>query len=156
MIKAKRKGNKMEVKKIQYLNVIKSISIFLVVFCHVVLLKSNGVIDNICMLICWIAVPCFFLVNGAILLNKELKLKKHYKKVFFIYLINVIWRLIYLIIYITCLNFKICDVGKIDVLKYLLFFGNLLPINTNHFYFIEAMLAIYTVFPIIHMCFNNK
>lgn len=146
----------MKTKKIQYLNIIKTISIFLVVFCHIVLLRNNGIIDNICMLICWIAVPCFFLVNGAILLNKELNLKKHYKKVLLIYVINIIWRIIYLIIYITCLNFNIYGVSKVEIIKYLFFFGNLSPINISHFYFIEAMLAIYIIFPIIHMCFNNK
>lgn len=142
-------------EKIQYLNLIKAISIFLVVFCHIVILKFDGVIDNICMLICWIAVPCFFLVNGAILLNKKLDLKKHYKKVLIIYLVNVVWRLIYLIIYVFFLNLNLNSISKIEIFKYLFLFQNLNPINISHFYFIEIILAIYLIFPIIHTCYNS-
>lgn len=61
----------METKRIQYFDIVKTIAIFLVVFCHIVILKNDGYLDNFCMLICWIAVPCFLLVNGAILLNKS-------------------------------------------------------------------------------------
>ena len=64
---------------IQYLNIIKFISIFLVVFCHVTLLKNNGYMDNLTMLFCWAGVPCFFLVNGALLFRKDLNLKKRRK-----------------------------------------------------------------------------
>lgn len=75
---------------IQYLNITKCLAIFLVVFCHITILKNDGIIDNIAMLFCWICVPCFFLVNGALLFNKELNTKKHYKKILKIYLVNII------------------------------------------------------------------
>ena len=143
-------------EKIQYLNIIKAVSIFLVVFCHLVILKYDGIIDNICMLVCWLAVPCFVLVNGAILLNKKLDIKKHYQKTCIIYIVNIAWRILYLLIYILCLNFDIQSVSKVDILKYIFLFQNLTPINVSHFYFIEIILSIYLIFPIIHICFNGN
>ena len=69
------------------------------------------------MLICWIAVPCFLLVNGAILLNKKLDLKKHYKKVLLIYIVNIIWKIIYLLFYMCINKFDLMAVSKFDLLK---------------------------------------
>lgn len=146
----------METKRIQYFDIVKTIAIFLVVFCHIVILKNDGYLDNFCMLICWIAVPCFLLVNGAILLNKKLDLKKHYKKVLLIYIVNIIWKIIYLLFYMCINKFDLMAVSKFDLLKYIFLFGNLKNINTDHFYFIKALLAIYIIFPIIHCSFHEE
>lgn len=145
-----------EGQTIQYLNVIKFISIFLVVFCHIVLLKNDGYIDNFTMLLCWAGVPCFFLVNGALMFRKELNIKKHYKKVLNIYIVNVIWRIIYLIIAITILKVNIDNVAKSEILKYTLFFGQLKGVNTGHLYFIEALIGCYLVFPVLYQCYKTK
>lgn len=82
-------------KRIQYLDIIKVISIFLVVFCHFVLL-SETVPANILMVACWSGVPMFFMVNGALLFTRPLKLEKHIRKTILIYIVLVAWRLIYL------------------------------------------------------------
>ena len=142
--------------RIQYFDILKAISIFLVVFCHIVILKYDGYLDNISMLVCWMAVPCFLLVNVAILLNKKLDLKKHYKKVLLIYIVNIIWKIIYLLFYVCINKFDLVNVSKFDLLKYIFLFGNLKNINTDHFYFIKALLAIYIIFPIIHCSFNDE
>lgn len=55
-------------KRIQYIDLLKAISIILVVFCHYVVLNENGVIDNIIMTLCWGAIPCLFMCTGAIFL----------------------------------------------------------------------------------------
>ena len=80
-------------KRIQYLDIIKVISIFLVVFCHFVLL-SETVPANILMVACWSGVPMFFMVNGALLFTRPLKLEKHIRKTILIYIVLVAWRLI--------------------------------------------------------------
>lgn len=46
----------MQKKRVQYLDIIKVISIFLVVFCHFVLLAPS-IPDNIAMVACWCGVP---------------------------------------------------------------------------------------------------
>lgn len=68
--------------RIKYLDIIKTVSIFLVVFCHVPLLKYDSRIDNIAMLLCWSAVPCFFMCTGALYLNKEWKMEKYIKNMY--------------------------------------------------------------------------
>ena len=126
---------------ITYFNIIKTISIFLVVFCHVTLLKNKGYVDNFAMLFCWAGVPCFLMVNGALLFNKELKLKKHIKKTIMIYIANIIWRLIYIIVYNKILKENVDLQNKSMVFKYLFCFGNLKGVYIGHFYFIEALLS---------------
>lgn len=143
-------------ERIQYFDILKAISIFLVVYCHLVLLKNDGYLDNVSMLLCWVAVPCFLMVNGAIMLNKNLEIKKHYKKVLLIYIVNVTWKVIYLMFYIIFYKFDIIPISKIDLLKYLFLFGSLKGINTSHFYFINILLAIYIIFPVFHSCFNEE
>ena len=69
----------MERERIQYLDIIKVIAIFLVVFCHFVLLAET-VPANLFMVSCWAGVPLFFMVNGALLFTRPLNLKKHIRK----------------------------------------------------------------------------
>lgn len=57
--------------RIAYLDKIKGISILLVVFCHSVMLSAGGVLGNIVMCVAWGAVPCFFMVTGALLNNAQ-------------------------------------------------------------------------------------
>lgn len=147
------KGNR---ETIQYFNILKCLAIFLVVFCHMTMLKNDGIIDNIFMLFCWICVPCFFMVNGALLFNKNLDIKKHLKKTLMIYVVNLVWRLIYGIIAICFLKLDITNLTKIDILEYLFLFGRIKGINTDHMYFIEALLGIYLIFPVLYQSFKNE
>lgn len=67
-------------KRVEYLDILKTIAIFLVCFCHFIYLKN----DYICafvMLVAWSAVPIFFIVNGFLLFKKEFDLDKHIKKI---------------------------------------------------------------------------
>ena len=48
-------------KRIEYLDIVKVIAIFLVVFCHFVLL-SESIPSNLFMSACWSGVPRFFMV----------------------------------------------------------------------------------------------
>lgn len=141
---------------ITYFNIIKTISIFLVVFCHVTLLKNKGYVDNFAMLFCWAGVPCFLMVNGALLFNKELKLKKHIKKTIMIYIANIIWRLIYIIVYNKILKENVDLQNKSMVFKYLFCFGNLKGVYIGHFYFIEALLSCYLIFPVLYQSYQTK
>lgn len=88
-----------EIKRIDSFDILKTIAIFLVVFCHFTLFK-NTVAENFCMTICYIGVPIFFMVNGALLFKKSLDIKKHLLKTATIYVVATVWRCIYLIIYL--------------------------------------------------------
>ncbi len=141
-----------EVKKnrIAYLDIIKAISIFLVVFCHTPLLNNNSIIDNIAMIICWGAVPCFFMATGAIYLNKEWNFKKYIKKIFFLYAIICIWRIIYLIFYQSIGTINIFQLSKKSVFSYIFLFTNVKRYNR------WALLVHVCIFIYIYNLSNNK
>lgn len=92
-------------KRIQYLDIIKVISIFLVVFCHFVLLAET-IPANIFMVACWSGVPMFFMVNGALLFTRPLNLSKHIRKTLLIYIVLVLWKLIYLFSIGACARYQ--------------------------------------------------
>ena len=141
-------------KRIEYLDIVKVIAIFLVVFCHFVLLAQT-VPANLFMSACWSGVPMFFLVNGALLFTRPLKLKKHISKTLAIYLILVVWRLIYLLSIGGILHVPLSGFGKGQIFLYLFAFGNLDGIGTGHLWFIEALLAVYLLFPLFRICFDH-
>ncbi len=85
-----------------YLDVLKVLAMFFVVFYHsfgeLIILQNNSTISqNIYYLFCsfiTICVPIFFMVNGAILLNKPLDIKKHYFKTFKTFILVYFWSFI--------------------------------------------------------------
>ena len=141
---------------ITYFNILKTLSIFLVVFCHITLLKNKGYMDNIAMLFCWAGVPCFLMVNGALLFNKELKINKHYKKLLMIYIVNIVWRIIYLIISTEILHSDIDFEAKSQIFKYIFCFGDIKGVNTGHLYFITALISCYLIFPVLYQSYKTK
>lgn len=142
-------------KRIQYLDIIKVISIFLVVFCHFVLL-SETVPANILMVACWSGVPMFFMVNGALLFTRPLKLEKHIRKTILIYIVLVAWRLIYLFTVGPLCQISPLGFGRNQILTYLFTFGSLDGIGTGHLWFIEALLAVYLVFPLFRIAWDHQ
>ena len=117
-------------KRIQYLDIIKVISIFLVVFCHFVLLAET-IPANIFMVACWSGVPMFFMVNGALLFTRPLNLSKHIRKTLLIYIVLVLWKLIYLFSIGALCQVPVANFGKNQILLYLFAFGSLEGIGTD-------------------------
>ncbi len=144
----------MQKKRVQYLDIIKVISIFLVVFCHFVLLAPS-IPDNIAMVACWCGVPMFFMVNGALLFSRPLNLSKHIRKTVTIYLVLLAWRLIYLFVIGAACHVPPGSFGKNQLLLYLFAFGSLEGIGTGHLWFIEALLAVYLLFPLFRLGFEQ-
>ncbi|RJW33230.1 hypothetical protein DXC97_27930 [Lachnospiraceae bacterium TF09-5] len=141
-------------KRIQYLDIIKVISIFLVVFCHFVLLAET-IPANIFMVACWSGVPMFFMVNGALLFTRPLNLPKHIRKTLLIYIVLVLWKLIYLFSIGALCQVPVADFGKNQILLYLFAFGSLEGIGTGHLWFIEALLAVYILFPLFRIAYDH-
>lgn len=140
-------------KRIDYLDILKAIAIFLVVFCHFVLL-SPTVGANLFMSACWMAVPTFFMVNGALLFARPLDLKKHLKKTVSVYGVLVVWKLIYMLAIppLTAGNLEGISAG--EIWNYLFLFGELPGIINGHLWFIEALLAVYVVFPLFRILYD--
>ena len=142
-------------KRVQYLDIIKVVSIFLIVFVHFVLL-SETIPANFCMMACLAGVPMFFMVNGALLFSRPLDLRKHIRKTIMVYLVLVIWRLLYLPIVGPACQVDVLSFGKGRLLSYLFAFGNLEGLQIGHLWFMEALLAVYVVFPLFRIAFDLK
>ena len=65
--------------RIYYFDAIKTLAIFLVIFVHYPMI-SDSMPSNLSMLLTYVAVPLFFMVNGALLLRKPIDVKKTLQK----------------------------------------------------------------------------
>lgn len=140
-------------KRIDYLDVLKAIAVFLVVFCHFVLL-SPTIFANLCMCACWMAVPVFFMVNGTLLFQRRPDPKKHLKKTVGIYAVLVVWKFVYMLAIPPLTEGSLAGVSAGAVLNYLFLFGELPGIINGHLWFIEALLAVYTVFLLFRVLYD--
>ena len=88
-------------KRIFGYDLIKALAMFLVVFYHFNMLdfgfQPNTFyvpnINKLFQIFCAAGVPLFFMVNGALTINKKTSLKKVTTKIFRIFLIAVFWTL---------------------------------------------------------------
>lgn len=140
-------------KRIDYLDILKAAAIFFVVFCHFVLL-SETVSANLFMCVCWMAVPTFFMVNGALLFMRPLDPGKHLKKTVCAYCVMAVWKLVYMLAVPPLTATALEGVSAGEVLNYLLLFGELPGIINGHLWFIEALLAVYVVFPLFRILYD--
>lgn len=142
-------------KRIDYLDILKATAIFLVVFCHFVLLPAT-VGANLFMCACWMAVPTFFMVNGALLFQRPFHPKKHLKKTVSVYVVLTAWKLIYMLAVPPITGGSLEGVSVGAALNYLFLFGELPGIINGHLWFIEALLAVYAVFPLFRILYGWK
>ncbi len=86
--------------RIVYLDVLKGVSMLLVIYCHGVLLPYHSVVGNLMMTLAWGAVPCFVMASGAVLhQSRHFTWQKHGKRLGSMYMTLVCWRLLYLVVY---------------------------------------------------------
>ena len=140
-------------RRIQYLDLLKAVSIFLVVFCHFVLLPET-VAANLWMSACWMAVPVFFMVNGALLFARPFQWKKHIRKAAGVYLVFAVWKGIYLLA-VPPMTGTAVTAGAWEICNYLFFFGELPEVVNGHLWFIEALLAVYLVYPAVRLAYER-
>ena len=148
-------------KDYQYINFLKSIAILMVCTYHFgIVFSSNDtelerLIKTFFYNLCVAGVPLFFMVNGALLFNKELNMKAHYIKILKMFFVFCIWRIITLFIigYYTGLDFS--TVGIRQLLNYILL-ANIEnnPVQINHFWFIPTLIGIQLLFPILKKAFD--
>lgn len=94
------------------------------------------------------AVPLFFMVNGALLLNKPYRLKKHLKKVLYLYILVYAWSLISLIVFIPIegSSYSLSEFFKA-------WFLHIKDVN-NHLWFLETLISVYLLFPFIKLIYD--
>lgn len=149
-------------KRIHYIDILEAISIFLVVWCHHdSLLWGSGILETCSrVLSATVAVPLFFLANGALFLNKKnFDLKKHVSKVLHLFIAVLMWRLlIFCIMWLTNDNYY-PGLRIADFIKYL--FGANLTDADNYtpveqFWFMYALIGIYVLFPLFKTAFDQN
>lgn len=134
------------------LDFLKGFAIVMVVFFHNIQLNPTSIADNLWMLACNAAVPCFFLVSGYLFFSRPFSLEKHIRRVLRFYLVVVIWRLIYLALY----HFWGAPLtGMRARLSYLFLFQSMDGVEISHFWFMDAMLTIMLAAPILRFCWDH-
>lgn len=152
----------MKKERIFYLDLLKFLAIFLVCTYHFAWISNvswnvninftiiiNRAIHNICS----ICIPIFFMVNGALLLNKNLDIEKHYKSLLKLLIQYYIWRLITIII-LMIIN-KTTDISFLNFLNNWILLNPVKGIDLSHFWFIPVLFGIQLIFPFIKTFIDN-
>ncbi len=140
-------------ERVDYFDMLKVSAMFFVCYLHFDLL-NDGLMNNFSIMICTAGVPVFFMVNGALLLNAPFDMKKHMKRVGWVTLSYFLWRIITLVGLIFILNKSFGDFNAVDLLQYAIG-GTVEGISTGHFWFMNTLLAIYIIFPLLKICFDH-
>lgn len=134
----------------------KSGAMFMVVLLHYAYYTKDYPSDRLTNAIatfCMICVPLFFTVNGALLLPRPLDARKHYRKLAVIVAVMFVWKTIDAVFCV--LVDRSHEVGFKDYLKFLLG-GNLGDYPTGYFWFMNALIAVYLVYPLIKLIYDDN
>lgn len=143
----------MKKERIEYLDILKGIGIFLVVYEHVSMLPKNSVLGNILMCMSYGAVPCFMMVTGGLMHQRnELDWQKYLLRLIKMYLLLCFWKAAYLLFYksLYALSFS-----KKDLFSYLFLFGTLPDVNAGLLWYLEAYLAVMLLYPVTLFLFRG-
>lgn len=137
------------------LDCIKALAIFLVCQIHYHH-YNDSFLNHFISIASGMGVPLFFMVNGALLMNKPLDVEKHYKKTARIFCMCFIWKLISVICISAFWGENILTNGWSELLNYLLGKNELGTYELGHFWYLYALIGVYTVFPMIKACYDDE
>lgn len=138
------------------LDLLRGIAIVLVVVIHNCgQLEPSGIMDNILMMAAQTAVPCFFMVSGALFLNADLHMKKHLRHLAVFYGTYVLWRAIYYGIYHVLTGAVIVG-GLREWIGYLFLMKQVAGVTVDHFWFMEALMVILLIAPVFQFCWKQN
>lgn len=132
------------------LDFLKGAAIVMVVFFHNMQLNPVSRVDNLFMMVGNTAVPCFFLVSGALFFSRPFTVKRHVVRMVNLYAALVCWRALYLLFYHMLYG---AAAGMLrDLLSYLFLFASLDGISSGHLWFIDALLTVLLAAPLFRFC----
>lgn len=143
-------------KRVVGYDIIKSMAMFFVVMLHYSFYTrfySSGLAGTAVTVLCVVCVPLFFAVNGALLLPRKMDEAKHYRKTLNIVIVVTIWRLL------AAALFVFVDGSHPVTLKDLVLFllgGGFGDYPTGYFWFMNALIAVYLVLPVMKMAFDSE
>lgn len=153
----------MEKTKSQWLDVLRTLATFSVVFLHVsavLLTQSNHisyhdfVVGNIFDGAVRFCVPVFFMISGALLLSKEYPLDVYFKKRFIrIIPAFIVWSLIYILWQL----YELHSIGRIFTAKEILNYtiDKLLTGSEYHMWFVYVLIGMYMFVPVLGKWIRN-
>lgn len=153
-------------KRILYLDILKTIAIFLVCSYHFSWVENymfNAEIMNIetylnrFLIGTWsTCIPLFFMINGALLLNKsDFIPQKHLYKIITLILTFFVWRGITIILLSSRIGI-LKSSGIRNILNSIIFNAGLPGVDTAHFWFIPTLISIYFIYPFIYEMYRTK
>lgn len=146
----------MKKKRVIGYDIIKFIAMFLVVMLHYSFYTryySRGLAGTLITVLCMVCVPLFFSVNGALLLPRDMDEVKHYRKTLNIIIVVTIWKLL------AATFFIFVDGSHPVTAKDLAIFllgGGFGDYPTGYFWFMNALIAVYLVLPVMKLAFDAE
>lgn len=137
------------------LDLMKALAIFMVCETHSLHLNESW-IDNFWGITTCMGVPLFFMVNGALLFQKQLDIRKHYRKVFRTWCLCMVWKAISVAAVTLLWGGQPFANGRAPFINYLLGYNSLEGYELGHFWFLYALIGVYTVFPLLRICMDSK
>lgn len=147
-------GQRVHKNRIAGLDLAKSLAIFLVIFIHYIFYTGfvgDTALNNFASTFSVAGVPLFFAINGYLLMNSRFSADKHLHKILRMVFILLTWKIISLPI-LSALMHKSIDWKSVP--QYLLG-GSYDKVPLGYFWFINALLAIYIVFPILKTVYDD-
>lgn len=137
-------------ERIYSLDLLKFIAITLVVFYHS-FYGENITYTNLLFPVYSIGVPIFFMINGALLFNKDLDIKKHYRKIANIISLTLIWTVLIILI----IRLFTDEISTFKDMVKIAWFGDSRYV-VNQYWFLKALVILYLCFPILKQAFNTN
>ena len=137
------------------LDFLKALAIFLVCQTHYMHYKDNGLNNFVAIASC-MGVPLFFMVNGALLMNRPLDTERHYKKTLRIFVLCIVWKIISVILMSFIWKKNILENGIAVLLNFVMGRNDLPGYELGHFWYLYALVGIYTIFPLFKICYDNE
>ena len=95
------------------LDILKFVAISLVCSCHFLYYRDTGVENFIAILAC-VGVPLFFMVNGALLMNREFDLSRHLKKTVSLLAVLMVWKILTPVLEQFILRLDLASIPKVS------------------------------------------
>ena len=130
----------MKAERINSIDTLKTLSMFIVIFCHNPLLPQNSIIGNFIMLLSWAAVPCFMMASGVLVGRKvNADISWCIKRIIMIFIGIMAWRFIYLSLQMICFDVRY---GINDILQCIIFFKELDGIKIEVTWYMQAYILL--------------
>lgn len=148
------------------LDILKIIAIFMVCLYHYPLnnisfghldsFSFENFINTLLFMTNAVCIPLFFMVNGALLLNKPVKIKSHLKKCGILLISHYVFRTLTILLIgaFNCVDFSSID--ALQWIKAIFLFESFPGVEYNHFWFIPTLISIYFIYPFINLIFFNE